>query len=393
MSNHFDIVIVGAGPVGACLTAALSTSSLRIAVLEANPLVTEMPLDQDTRALALNYGSVKILSSLGIWEKLSEEATPINTVHISDRGHFGKTRIHARDEKVPALGFVVPATLLSTTLNKNVLTLKHLELINPAKVTHLETTAQGWQLHLNTAEGSQIITADLVIAADGTRSTIRQLAGIGIIEKDYQQSALTTTVTLANNHENIAYERFIPHGALAMLPLKNSQCGSVWSGNSEEIKKLSELTDAEYLQQLQEKFGFLLGRFVKIGKRHVHPLKMVFAEQQTKPGLILIGNAAHTLHPIAAQGFNLGLADAAALSNTINKSVISGKKLNDPQILNDYTANRKTKINWTMKFTHALTRLFSQDFLPLTFTRNTSLLALDFIPFLKHRIAKRLMGK
>lgn len=393
MNLDYDIAIVGAGPVGISLALALASLPLRsIALIEANPIVTEFPENHDTRALALTFGSVKILTKLDIWSLLADDATNIETVHISDKGHFGITRIHARQEGVQALGYVVPATKLVTTLNKNLLSLTNIKIYNPATVSSLNRKEDHWDITLNTNHESHIISSKLIIAADGTNSTIRKLMAIPIEEKNYQQSALTTTVTLARDHQNIAYERFIPNGALAFLPLKNSRCGCVWTADNTQINELMQLTDEEFVKKLQETFGFRLGRFLTIGKRHVHPLKMLYAAQQTKPGLALIGNAAHTIHPIAAQGFNLGLADATVLAEIITQAIASGKDLTDPQILNDYVTKRQPKIHWIMKFTHALTRLFSHDFLPLTVARNTSLLALDFVPFLKHRLAKSLMG-
>ncbi len=402
MPNHYDVTIIGAGPVGISLALALATLPLRIALLEAKPLTTEIKADQDSRALALTAGSVSILEEIGVWPQLAAHATPIKKVHISDRGHFGFTRIKAEEEGVAALGYVVPAYTLANELNKALLTRAvsaaqisptHLALLVPATVQNLQASEKGWQIEVATTEGTKTIYSQLVIAADGTHSTIRSLLKIATTEKDYAQSALVTTITLAREHHNTAYERFVENGALAMLPMGNGQCGCVWTGPHAQIKSLLHLADEELLQHLQINFGYRLGKFLSVGKRYTYPLKMVYANEPTPSGLVLIGNAAHTLHPIAAQGFNLGLGDVAALAQVLRETLHTGKNLHDPLLLDDYHQAREKKVAWIMRFTDGLTQFFAHDFLPLTMVRNGSLLAVDLFSPLKRRLAKRLMGK
>jgi len=392
MTDRYDIVIVGAGPAGATLALTLAALPLRIAVLEANPLLQHSATAQDSKALALTYGSMRILDRIGIWPTLAPHATTIAAVHVSDRGHFGFTRINAEDEKVPALGAVIPAAILAATLQQTLRSTPQLTLINPARVQTIAHTKQDWQLELETDTGKQVIAAELIIAADGTNSTIRQLLHLATEKKDYLQNALTTTITLSRSHQNRAYERFIANGALAMLPLAHLQCGSVWTGPSANIHSLMALSDEAFLAELQKMFGYRLGRFVQVGKRHSHPLSMLYTKEAVQPGLVLIGNAAQTLHPIAAQGFNLGLSDVAILHKIIAGAVTKKQPLNKAELFTPYLQNKQQTIEWSLKFTDNLTRFFSHDFLPLTLARNSSLLALDLIPPLKHRLAKRLMG-
>lgn len=387
----YDITIIGAGPVGASLALALSQLPLKIALLEANPLTTELKPDHDSRALALTYQSVRVLQEIRIWSALEKSATPITTVHVSDRGHFGFTRIKAEEEKVPALGFVVPAYTLAAELNKALLGNSNFTILTPAKVQTLQPENQGWEIQFQT-EKPNTLHSKLVIAADGTHSTIRKLLNIPVTEKDYNQSALVTTISLARDHHNTAYERFIKNGALAMLPMQNRLCGCVWTAPHPEIKTLLHLADEEFLQQLQIYFGYRLGKFLNVGRRYSYPLRMLHATEIGKAGLLLIGNAAHTLHPIAAQGFNLGLGDVDVLAKILKKNLQQGQTLLDPQWLQEYQQKREQNVNWIMRFTDGLTRIFAHEFFPLTLARNSALLGLDLIPPFKRRFAKRLMG-
>lgn len=399
MTEHYDILICGAGMVGTSLALSLSSSPLRIAVCEANPLVTETEQNsKEGRSLALTISSVEILEKIGIWPAVAEFATPINTVHVSARRHFGTTSIHAREENIPALGYVIPAVVLGVEFNKALLKksppppffkggiqsesivppfekggIGGISLFNPIKVEKLTKTADGWDVMLSNA---QKIQTRLIVAADGTHSTIRKLLNIPTLEKDYHQSAISTRIMLKRPHNYIAYERFIDEGAIALLPLAENDCGLIVTGATEKINHLMTLADNEFLTAVQQQFGYRAGKFLQVAKRYVYPLKMLVAEEQVKPGLVLIGNAARTLHPIAAQGFNLGLTDVSALNDAIKNK-------------QDFKNNQKNII----QFTDSLTRIFSHDFFPLKLARSSGLVVLNLFSPLKHRLARRLMGK
>lgn len=394
MQSDYDILIVGAGMVGTSLALSLSSLPLRIALTEAFPIQTTAKLDTDGRSLALTYGTVTTLQKLNVWKNIEAYATAIQTVHISDRGHFGMTRIKASEEKVPALGYVVPAPILGVELNKAFLQLHSVDVFNPAKVQGLakQSNDTGWTVDLSTAEGEKNITAKLIIAADGTHSTIRQLQNIQTEEKDYQQSALATAITLTRDHKNIAYERFTEQGAIAFLPLPDNRGGLVWTASNETIQQLQALSNTDFLQAAQTQFGYRLGKFLQVGKRHVYPLKMLYAKQQVQNGLVLLGNAAHTLHPIAAQGFNLGMLDVNLLTKIITEAVQAEEDFAALNILQTYETRCVRAQQKIMQFTDSLTHLFARNFLPLTLARNASLLTLDIVSPLKHRLAKRLMG-
>lgn len=396
MQKKFDILICGAGLVGSSLAIALSALPLQIGVIEAFPLKTVIDPQYDGRTLALTYGSSRILQAIGAWDELMPSTSAINTVHISHRGHFGKARINAKDENVPALGYAIPAAMLGVTLNKTLLhtvsTNDNIHFFNPAKVIAMQADAQGWELQIETAGVVETVHARLVIAADGTHSTIRQLQDIPVEQNDYHQSAIATTLVATQSHQHVAYERFIEQGALALLPLQGLRNAMIWSGDNAQINTLMTLSDEEFLQRVQTTFGYRLGNLTQLGKRHVYPLQLMYAKQQLKPGLVLIGNAAHTLHPIAAQGFNLGLKDVALLAQIIADAVRSKQDFAAWKVLQSYIEGRENDQQRMITFTDNLTRLFAYEFLPLNFLSSSALLTLDIVPSLKHQLAKRLMG-
>lgn len=392
-----DLLIIGTGLVGTSLALALKSLPLSIVLVEASPIKTDLESNSDSRSLALTYASANILNAIGVWSYLESVATAIETVHVSERGHFGMTRIKASDEQVPALGYVIPAPLLGNVLNTQLLTMiehhPNFSLCNPAKVQQLSANDQGWQVTVETVEGLKNIDARLVIAADGTDSTVRKLLNISAQIQDYQQSAIATSAVLTRNHKKVAYERFTEQGVLATLPLQDPQrCGLVWTAPNNIIDELQSLDKQEFLQRAQEVFGYRLGKFVDLGVRHSYPLKTLYADEQIRDGLVLVGNAAHTLYPLAAQGFNLGLSDVALLAQVISEAVRAKRNPGELDILQKYLEQRFKPQQRITQFTDNLVNLFSQDFLPLTVARNTGLLVLDLLPPLKNKLAKRLMG-
>lgn len=397
IDDHYDIVVVGAGVVGASFLLALASLPLKIALLEAKTIQPSQLSGHDNRAIALNYQSVKFLQELGLWQTLESHATPILSVHISDRGHFGFTRIRAQDQQVPALGYVVPAAILGGILNQALCTCLQntqttLKVFSPAQLQTLQSQTTGWELTFDTSGTKQTITADLVVAADGTRSTVRQLLALKTHTKDYQQTALVTTVTLVDSHHFVAYERFLDQGAIALLPLAENRSCCIWTAANDQIKNLQSLSHDQLLAAIQKTFGYRLGRFTHMSEYITYPLSAVYAEESVRPGLVLIGNAAQTLHPIAAQGFNVGLKDVALLTTLLRGAITTRNKIGDMALLKKYQTQRQADVAWIMKFTDNLPRFFGSDFLPLVLARNTAMLALDFIPALKRRIAQRLMG-
>jgi len=391
-NNSFDILICGAGLIGTSLALALAPLPLRIAITEAQLLKTEIDLQADGRSLALNYASVKILEAIGIWPQLNAHVTPIKTVHVSERGRFGKLRFKAEEEGVAALGHVIPAPLLGVTLNQTLLAEKNLTVFNPAKVIALVKNASGYDATLQTANSEQKISARLVIAADGVNSSLRELMGIVTQTQIHHQSALATRITTTLPLNNIAYERFINEGALALLPLAENKAALIFTGADTFIQTLYALDEKTFLQKAQNYFGERLGAFLQVEKRHVYPLKSLYANEQVKESFVLLGNAAHTLHPIAAQGFNLGLQDVALLAEMIAEATKTHKNFTELNYLQLYEQQRLTAQKQVVNFTHQLMTIFAYDLLPLNLARSASLKLLDLFPPAKHRLASRLMG-
>lgn len=393
MKDHFDVVICGAGIVGSAFAIALSTAPLRIAIIDANPLQTLFKPDIDGRSIALTYGSKKILEQISAWEFLQEFVTPITKVHVSQRGSFGVTRINAEEENVPALGYTIPAARLGVTLNQLLAAkLDTIQLFNPAKLQEIEKQADGWRLKIHSSDQSISISAKLVVAADGTNSTIRQLLKIPAEITSYEQSAIATQVQLIRSHQNVAYERFTADGVIAMLPLQDERCGCVWTGPTAAMEKLGQLPDAEYLQKVQALFSYRLGPLIGLGKRFTYPLKAAYLPNQVQSGLVFIGNAAHTIHPVAAQGFNLGLGDVCALSEMILTAIANNLDFASLDRLNDYAKFRQQQQKKIKNITNRLVSLFDLDIFPLTQLRSAGLLALDIFEPLKKHFAKQFIG-
>lgn len=393
MNDHYDLLIVGGGLVGASLSFALAHLPLRIAVIEAKSLAMPHPAPADSRSIALSYGSAKIFSSLNLWSDLFTVSTPIKKIHVSDQGHFGSALFSAEEIAVPAFGYVIPFETINQTLLNHLLPCKTVDIIAPAQITDLTKNAsEHWEINLKQGDEHRIITTKLLIAADGNNSFIRQQQNIQVTEKHYPQTAILTKITLKHAHNNIAYERFTKDGAIALLPLNGLHASIVWTLPHAAANKLMLLSNEVFLEQLQNAFGYRLGQFSQVAARHIFPLKMTIAKQQTKPGLLLLGNAAQSLHPIAAQGFNLALKHVAVLAELISTAHHKGKPIDDPELLNNYVKQISKDRQHIINFTHYLTRLFSNNLFPLNALRDSGLVLLDILPTPKKLFARKCMG-
>lgn len=368
---NYDVMIIGGGMVGAALASALKHTELRVALVDAMPSSLE-----DKRLIALNDASVCLFENCGIWPLLAPHAAPIKQVHVSRRGRFGITRIEASLLNLNALGYVVPAKYINVALENNLTDASNTDILKPAKLEALTQEANGVQLTIN----GQVHHAKWVIGADGSYSTVRTLLDIPTETLDYQQAALVTTTTLQREHDNIAYERFLNDGALAMLPLAGRKAGTIWTAASDVIADLMQLSEDDFLAALQKHFGYRLGRLQSIGERATYPLKMIKAKKQCVRHVCLIGNAAHTIHPVAAQGLNLALYEVAVLATAfMEKNMALIEKIDKP--------------SFSLTLSHRLTGLFSSDIFLLNQTRQMGLIGLDLITGLKKRFATRAIGK
>lgn len=386
MSTDYDLIIVGGGMVGASLSLALAEQPLRIALIEAYPLSEDQQPNYDDRGIALSYGSQRIFETMGLWSSIEPHATPIKHIHVSDRGHFGVTRISAEQEQVPALGQVVIAKAMGHELNQALLQQDNVSLICPATVTAVTQSDDSVSVQL---DNQSTLTAKLLVAADGKHSTIRDLLGVGAKETHYGQTAITANITPERAHQNWAYERFTDTGPLAFLPMSDNRCSLVWTQHDGEEQALMALSDEDFLVALQQRFGYRLGRLIKVGKRHTHPLTLLEADHDLQHRVVFIGNASHSLHPIAGQGFNLGLRDVTALAEVISENK---DDCGNARALHEYRQWRDEDQQQIIKSTDMLVSVFSNANPIFGHLRAAGLSLLESSPTLKSWLAAKSMG-
>lgn len=390
MKESFDVTIVGGGMVGASLAVTLQPLGLRVALIESVPLQSDAQPSFDERTTALSNGSRRIFSGLGVWESIAAEAAPIRRIHVSDQGRFGFARIDAREEGVAALGFVVANRVLGTALWERLERHAGLEVFCPAQVDEVAAEADRVDLRVTRGDGTAFeLTTRLLVAADGAQSSMRSVLGIAATTWDYEQSAIVTNVATRKFHDHVAYERFTPTGPLAVLPLADGRCTVVWTLAPDVAASTMQLTNEEFLAALQERFGFRLGRFTRVGRRHCYRLALTRAEERVGTRAVIIGNAAQALHPIAGQGFNLGLRDVATLAEVIAESVGT---LGDESMLARYDEWRRTDRRSVIAFTDGLIRLFNNPLGSVRAVRDIGLLLFDVLPPAKSALSALSLG-
>jgi len=390
-----DVAIAGGGLVGASLALALAQLKLEVVLIEATPFGA---LDQpsfDERSTAISNGSRRIFEALGVWPLIEREATAIRRIHVSDRGRFGFTRIDAKEQGLSALGFVVVNRVMGAALWRRLSAEPSITVLAPAKVQSMQLQEHRQRIECEMPDGVRIVEAKLAIAADGARSTLRQSAGIGSSTWDYEQVALVSNVLSQHFHDHVAYERFTNDGPLALLPLTEGRLGVVWTFRPETAREMTALSDAEFLARLQETFGFRLGRFTRVGQRQLYPLSLTRSEEYVAERLAIVGNAAQTLHPIAGQGFNLGLRDAVSLAEVLADGLAqcgADFDAGDGMWLQRYREWRAADRSNIVRFTDGLVRVFSQPLGPIKLLRNAGMLAFDLMPAAKDALSQLSLG-
>lgn len=377
------VIIVGGGPVGVTLALTLQHKGIAVTMLEAR---AEGAAYQDQRALALSYGSRAILEKLGVWEKLEYQATAINTIHISQRSSFGRSVLKAQDHDLSSLGYVLSYGVLAQALDEVLADFKGVNIIYESEATHIEPTAISATVTFNHDSQSKQISSSLLVLADGGRS-LGDIPGINRVTKMYGHDALVTKVQCELPHDNIAYERFTPMGPLALLP-NGEDFSLVWTGKQAEVAEVMALDDAEFLSQLHQHFGDRVGRFLSVGKRLTFPLKHSQLNPVTASHLVVIGNAAQTMHPVAGQGFNVGLRDAYELAQQIaaTKPEVWGQDA----MMHAYQQDRKTDTKRGLLFTDFLVNLFSNDIVGVSGLRGIGLGMLDLVKPIKSRLVRKM---
>lgn len=399
VQEHYDIVVVGGGLVGASfacgLAHAMAGQDVRILVTEAVESLQASP-SFDARSTALSYGSQQIYKALGLWDELATYATAIQKIHVSDRGHFGAVRIDREEMGVEALGYVVENRHLGLVLTAALEQAEAIDYLCPAKISALTPTAQGYTAHVIGQDNTSTIHSDLVVLADGGKSSLSQNLGITSAVTQYEQSAIIANVAFADSHQGVAYERFTDSGPLAVLPLSTlageNRGALVWTVAKEEAAAIVALSEEEFLSRLQARFGHRLGVFTKCGARATYPLSLSVAREQIRPGLVLLGNVAHSLHPVAGQGLNLALRDAQALSTSLVHAHQQRQSLGEMKVLQEYVQRQQRDQDATIDFSHYMTRLFSSNHPALVWARKFGLFSIDLIPVFKHGFARQAMG-
>jgi 2-octaprenyl-6-methoxyphenol hydroxylase len=390
-----DVVVAGGGLVGASLALALAQLDLEVVLIEASPFGAADQPSFDDRTTALSNGSRRIFEGLGVWPLIERDATAIRRIHISDQGRFGFARLNAAEQGLAALGFVATNRVMGAALWHR-LSETGVQVVAPARVKSMHLQGERQHLECDRPErGTLFIEARLAVAADGMRSTLREAAGIAATSWDYRQMALVSNVFTQRFHDHVAYERFTAAGPLALLPMSEGRMGLIWTLAPDEAQRVAQLDDASFLAQLQDSFGFRLGRFTRVGTRQLYPLSLTRSEEHIAARLAMVGNAAQTLHPIAGQGFNLGLRDAASLAEVLADARARRREefdAGDGLLLERYREWRAADRQRIVRFTDGLVRLFTQPFGPAKLLRDVGLLAFDLMPAAKDALSQLSLG-
>lgn len=378
-----DVAIVGGGMVGASLALALADTGLSILLIEGvAPDSTTQP-SFDDRTTALGNATRRIFQALGVWPAMAPRAAAIRTIHVSDAGHFGFARLRAHEQGIDAFGFVVTNRVIGAALWEKIAQ-SSVTLRVPAKAERVQITPDGVQLTVMAGKREEW-TARLVVAADGAHSGVRAAAGIDADVEDYDQHAIVANVGADRAQDGTAYERFTPSGPLAMLPLYDGSYGVVWTARPESAQTLLSLGDDEFLRELQARFGWRAGRFTRVGRRASYPLKLSRATTTVATRTVLIGNAAQALHPVAGQGFNLGLRDAAILAEIVANA---RGDVGSAERLEQFSQWRSADRSGVVRFTDGLVKLFGDTRAGMGTLRNLGLLLFDMTPPAKSALAR-----
>lgn len=394
--QHFDIAIVGGGLVGASLAAALRTLPLRVALIEAHAPDSAAQPSFDERTTALGNASRRVFEALGLWQALRPDAAPIESIHVSDAGRYGFARLTAREFGQEALGYVVPNRVLGRELWRALAAAPNVTAFMPARLQSLQVTADAAQLLLEQHGSEVAISATLIVAADGAQSLVRAAAGLGATVDDYQQVAIVASLRTDMANDGVAYERFTAAGPMALLPLHAAGSAAwrtlVWAARPADAERLMQLPAAQFMHAWQDAFGWRAGRAQQLGHRGRYPLSLTRSEGSVAPRIVLLGNAAQSLHPVAGQGFNLGLRDAAELADLLATAVAASADIAAPQLLAQYAAARASDRDGVIGFTDTLVRLFSSDQPLAAAARDAGLLLFDLLPPAKRALSRVSLG-
>jgi 2-octaprenyl-6-methoxyphenol hydroxylase len=390
MTERDDVLIVGGGLVGASLACALSPLGLRITIVESIPFEDDSQSSFDERTIAITWSSRQVFEAIGLWEEIACDAHPIRSIHVSDKGHAGMVRLHCSLLKTEALGYVIPTRSIGRALVKRLEEISSIRYLAPANAVNLEITTDAAVVD---CEGiSSPLIASLLVIADGGRSPLAPKAGISKTKKRYPESALVTIVDTDWKHNSMAFERFTRRGPIALLPFGESRFALAWTLPTHQAQLYSQLPISDFLTRLQEDFGERAGLFSQVGKRTVYPLHWASVIPPSARRTVLVGNAAHEVHPVAGQGFNLGLRDAAELAEIIACAKEKIQDIGHPTVVAHYAHSRQHQTQRVLAFTDGLVRLFGATTPGVGLLRSAGLSAIELLPPIKRLLLRRTAG-
>lgn len=390
VASEFDIVIVGGGLVGMSLAVALADSPCSILLLEQNQAAPLHANILDLRTTGMTRSSEQMFTNSGVWKDIATAVTPIERLDISEQGNFGSARIDANEHGISPIGYMVPNHHLIEVLSKAVEKQKNLKVLSPAALVSMQSNDVGYDIQVDQDGEVLHFSVSLLVGADGSNSKVRALLEIDAEHKSYQQSAIITNVRPQKPHKNIAYERFTSQGPLAVLPIQNDCCALIWTQAESDVSRYLEMDDQIFLSALQKAFGFRLGQFQEVGKRSAYPLSLTVSNELTKADAVLLGNAAQTVHPVAAQGFNLGLRDVQTLVEMLTR--IDFKQEYFTQMLDDYQQKRIPDRQHVIRLTDGLTRLFAPQAWPVKVLRGLGVRMISSLPSAQRNVLRRNLG-
>lgn len=388
--SSFDIVIVGGGLVGMSLAVALAKSPCSVLLLEQNQSAPLHANVLDLRTTGLTRSSEQMFMQAGIWQKIATAASSIERLDISEQGNFGGARIDANQHGISPIGYMVPNHHLIETLSEQVAQLNNIKILSPASLASAEAKSSGYEIKVEHNGEQLTFTTSLLVGSDGGSSKVRSILGIGAEHKSYQQSAIITNVRTQKSHQNVAYERFTQHGPLAVLPIQDDCCALIWTQSEDSVDSYLQMDDQQFLQSLQKAFGYRLGKFLEVGKRSAYPLSLTKSNQLIGAHAVLIGNAAQTVHPVAAQGFNLGLRDVHTLVQMLTN--IDFNPTHFESMLNEYQLKRAPDRDHVIKLTDGLTRIFAQQAWPAKMLRSIGVRMISSLPAVQRGVLRRNLG-
>jgi ubiquinone biosynthesis UbiH/UbiF/VisC/COQ6 family hydroxylase len=388
-TRESDVLILGGGLVGLTLACALKDHGLRVDVFERSEQEPRLSLERDCRVSAIVAGSVRLLEGIDVWEGVSAQAGPIRCMRIWDHQNFGSIRFEAEEAGLDALGYIVENSILRDSMLETLEGAENTTIHCPAEAVSCTWRADHVRLELG---DGRIFRAPLIVGADGGRSWLREQAGIGVVSRDFRQHGIVATVRPQSPHRGTAFQRFLPTGPLAMLPLSGDLCSMVWSAGNTRAMRLMKMDDDRFLRELNLAFGPVLGRLEEIGERSAFPLCARLAHHHVRPRLALIGDAAHTIHPLAGLGANLGFRDAMVLAQEIVDAVRFEEDIGSIEVLQRYAKARLPDTLSVMAGMEGFHQLFTRNWQPLVLLRDLGMLAVGNAGPFKHMIMRNGMG-